>query len=313
MARFVWRQVAGSLLVLLALTLLTFLLVQIAPGDAATNVAVSRAGPAATAEQIDRVRSELGLDQALPVQYGRWLVRAVQGDFGISPRTGRPIGADIAARLPVTLFLGVGSAAFAVVIGGAVGLAGAVLRPGVPRGALRAGALLGASVPTFWLSYLLILVLAVRLGLLPTSGQGGPATWVMPWAVLAIPVAGAMSRIVAVTVREAMDQPHAVAARARGSGPWSVVLRDALPSAAGPILNAVAAQVGGLLTSSIVVESIFGWPGLGDYFIDAVGFRDISAIQASALTFGVGFVVVNRLVDVAHGLIDPRVRVGVEA
>lgn len=306
--RYLWRQAGGMALVLVAVSLLTFLLVLIAPGDAATNVARGRAGPGATDEQVDRIRAELGLDEAIPVQYGRWLGEAVQGDFGVSPRTGRPIGTEIVARLPTTLFLGAGAAVIAVLVGGAAGLAGALLRPGLPRGALRVGGLLGASVPNFWLSYLLILVLAENLGLLPTSGQAGPASWVMPWVVLALPLAGILSRVVAITVREALDQPYAVAARARGSRPATIVVRDALPNAAGAILNASSGQVAHLLVGSLIVETIFGWPGLGNYFVQAVDFRDIAAIQACVLIFAVAFVVANRLVDLTHGLIDPRVR-----
>lgn len=308
MGRYLCRQAGGMILVLLAVSVITFLLVLIAPGDAATNVARGRAGPGASTEQIDRIRAELGLDEAVPVQYGRWLGEAAQGDFGVSPRTGRPIGDEIVSRLPTTLFLGAGAAVIAIAVGGAAGLAAALMRPSLRRGALRVGGLLSASVPNFWLSYLLILVLAERVGLLPTSGQAGPDSWVMPWVVLALPLAGVLSRVVAITVREALDQPYAVAARARGARPWSVVVHDALPNAAGAILNASSGQIAHLLIGSLIVETIFGWPGLGNYFVQAVDFRDIAAIQACVLIFAIAFVVANRLVDVTHGLIDPRVR-----
>ncbi|MGH8903398.1 MAG: hypothetical protein ACRDYA_17430 [Egibacteraceae bacterium] len=153
MARSVWRLVAGTAAVVLALSTATFLLVHVAPGDAAQTAAVARAGGAADAELVERLRTQLGLDQPLAVQYWRWLSGAVQGDFGVSARTGRPVAAELGVRLPVTLSLGGAGAALGVVAGTAIGIAGALLRPGLRRGALRMGALLGASVPNFWLAY----------------------------------------------------------------------------------------------------------------------------------------------------------------
>lgn len=306
MARSAWRFAAGTAAVVLALSTVTFLLIHVAPGDAAQTAAVARAGGAADAELIEQLRRQLGLDQPLAVQYWRWLSGAAKGDFGVSARTGRPVAAEFRVRLPVTLSLGSMGAALGVVAGTAAGIAGALLRPGLRRGALRLGALLGASTPNFWLAYLLILVLAEQLGLVPTSGQGGPASWMMPLAVLAIPIAGVLSRVVATTLREALDEPYVVAAQARGSTPFAVVVRDALPNAAGAILNTAGILVGGILVGTLVAEDVFAWPGIGSYFVDAVSFRDVPAIQACVLVFGLVFIVVNRAVDFAHRLIDPR-------
>ncbi|GII64657.1 ABC transporter permease [Sphaerisporangium krabiense] len=292
--------------VLLALSAGVFALVLLARGDPAAVLAATRAGRAATPEQIEVVRAELGLDAPALVRYLRWLAGASTGDFGVSLRTNTPIGPEMADRLDVTLRLVAGSAVVALVVGIATGVAGAVLGRGPLRGALRGGALLAASVPAFWLSYLLVLVIALRLGLAPTSGMAGPATWVMPVTVLGLPAAGALSRVVAVTLREALDRPYVLAARARGSGPVSIVLRDGLPNAAGPILSLAGVMVGGLLVGTVVVEQIFGWPGLGAYFVHAAAARDVPAIQAGALALGCGFILANRLADVLHALIDRR-------
>ncbi|GAA0425693.1 ABC transporter permease [Acrocarpospora corrugata] len=293
---------------LLALTAGTFALVLLARGDPAAILAATRAGRSATPEQVEAVRAELGLDAPALVRYARWLADAVTGDFGLSLRTNTPIGPEIADRMGVTLGLVGGSAVVALAVGLAVGIAGAVLGPGLPRGALRGGALLVTSLPVFWLSYLLVLVLALRLGLVPTSGMAGPATWVMPMAVLGLPAAGALSRVVAVTLREALDRPYVLAAQARGSGWISIVFRDGLPNAAGPILSLSGITVGSLLVGTVVVEQIFGWPGLGDYFVQAAAARDVPALQASALILGGGFILANRLADVLQVLIDPRSR-----
>ncbi|MGH2944634.1 MAG: ABC transporter permease, partial [Solirubrobacteraceae bacterium] len=210
-------------------------------------------------------------------------------------------------RLPVPLVLVALAAAVALPLGLALGIAGAVLAGGAVRGGLRLGALLGVSLPPFWVSYLLIIVFAEYLGLLPTSGQGGPQTYVMPVIVLALLPAGTLSRVVAVTLREALDQPYVVAARARGATPWSIVMRDALPNAAGPILSTAGFVGAGILTGTLVVEAVFSWSGIGDYFVQAVSFRDIPAVQGCVLVFAIGFIAANRLADRAHAAIDPRV------
>ncbi|MGH3564446.1 MAG: ABC transporter permease [Pseudonocardia sp.] len=303
------RRLAGTAVVLFAVSIATYALVLLAPGDAARNLAVSRASLGAADAQVAALREQLGLDDPGYVQYTRWLGGVITGDFGTSVRTGQPIISELLERLPATLFLAAGAGAIAIVVGLATGAAGAVLRRAGPRSALRVGALLGVSVPSFWLSYLLILVFAEYLALLPTSGQRGPGSWIMPWVVLALPVAGVLSRIVAVSLREALDQPYVVAAQARGSSPWSIVARDGLVNAAGSILSVSGLQLGILVSGTLIVERIFAWPGIGDYFIDAVSFRDIPALQAAVLVFALGFVTMNRLADLAHGLVDPRLRV----
>jgi peptide/nickel transport system permease protein len=301
------RQLADLAVVLVVASALAYALVLLAPGDAASSLAQQRAGAGATAQQIAAIRKELGLDDPGPAQYARWATHALTGDLGISARTGRPIATEIVPRVGVTALLALLAALVALPIGMATGIAGAVLPAGFARGTLRAGAVLGVSLPNFWLSYLLILVLAEAWGVVPTSGQGCPATYLMPVAVLALPAAGLLSRIVAVTMREALDQPYVVAAKARGATPWAIVLRDALPNAAGPILSTAGLIAGNLLIGTIVVEVVFSWSGIGDYFLEAVSYRDITAIQACVLFFAGVFVVVNRLADAAHAAVDPRV------
>lgn len=308
MVNYAARTVTATVVVLLVVSLVSFSLTLFAPGDAATTVAAQRAGPGASVQQVERVRAELGLDDPLPTQYARWATGVVRGDLGVSSRTGRPISGEVAARLPATLFLAAGSAALATVAGLATGSAAALSGSGTGRFLLRLGALVGVSVPGFWLGYLSIDVFAERLRLLPTSGWSGPVSWVLPWAVLAVPAAGVLSRVVAVALRGAIAQPYVVAARARGSSPRAILLRDALPNAAGEVLSVAGTLAGGLLVGTLVVEVIFGWAGIGGYFVEAVGFRDIPAIQACVLLFAGGYVLVNRTVDLLHALVDPRAR-----
>lgn len=293
---------------LLVVTFATFALIRVTPGNTATSIAIRQAGPGATQAQIDRIRQELKLDESLVAQYGVWLARAAGGDLGRSERSGRPVLAEIRDKLPRTLFLGLGGAVIALVVGFGAGIASAVVRRGPVPGGLRILALVGVSVPTFWMSYLLIGVFAEHLRLLPTSGQSGPASWIMPWSVLAIPAAATISRVVAVALTEALGRQYVTAARARGVPAWSPVLRDALPNAVGATLNVTALQVGLLLTGSVIVETVFAWPGLGAWFVDSVKFRDNWAILAGVLVFAVGFILITRTIDVIQAAADPRLR-----
>ncbi|MGH3913372.1 MAG: ABC transporter permease [Pseudonocardiaceae bacterium] len=305
---FLGRHLVGTVGVLIATSVASYALILLAPGDAARSLAVGRAGPGVTEEQVAAIRAQLSLDDPGYVQYARWLGDALTGDLGLSVRTGQSITGDLLERLPTTLFLALGAGAIALVVGVCTGAAGAVVRRAGWRSVLRLGALLGVSVPSFWLSYLLILVLTESLGLLPTSGQRGPGSWIMPWIVLALPVAGVLSRVVTVSLREALDQPYVVAAQARGSNPWSIVARDGLTGAAGSILSVSGLLLGLLVSGTLIVEQIFAWPGIGAYFIAAASFRDIPALQAAVLVFAIGFVTMNRLADLVHGLVDPRLR-----
>ena len=301
-------QLLGITAVALAVTLITFVLLRLTPGNSATAIAVRRAGPGATADQIDRLAEQLGLRDPIIVQYGRWLRHAVTGDLGVSERSGLAVGHELRTRLPKTLALATGGAVLALLVGVATGIAGVVARPGLGRGSVRAGALVAASVPGFWLSYLLILVLTERLGWLPASGDRGLRSLVMPWIVLGLPAAGIVSRVVAVSLHDALGQPFATAARARGASPTSVVVRDALPHAAAATASVVGLQVGGMVAGTVIVETVFGWPGLGRFFVSAVSLRDAPSIQAAILVFAVGFMLVNRAADALARHIDPRLR-----
>lgn len=308
--RVVAGQVLSAVVVLLLVSVVTFALGRAAPGSTADTIAVRQAGQGAGQEQVDRIRQELRLDDPLPAQYAAWLGRAVTGDLGQSERTGRPVVDEVAERLPRTLGLGLGAAALAMLVGTGAGVAAAVIRRGPLPGLLRAGALTAVSVPAFWLSFLLIWLLCVRLHLLPTSGMAGPASWLMPCLVLAAPAVGTLSRAVAVATSTALARPFVTAARARGVPAWSPVLRDALPHALLATLDVTAVQIGLLLTGSVVVENVFGWPGLGAWFVDAVSFRDQGAVLAAVLVFAVAFIAITRGADLLRRLLDPRLRRG---
>ncbi|MFF9114812.1 ABC transporter permease [Streptomyces massasporeus] len=307
-AGFLVRRAAGLVVVLLALSVVTFALAQLAPGDPARAVAVDRIGDAATAADIEAVRAELGLDGPVAEQYLRFLGNALTGDLGQSYRTGQPVTSELAGRVPVTLGLASLGGGLGVALGLALGLASVRARGRFVRGVLRTVGLTASAVPPFWLGYLLVLYLALTLGLVPTGGMAGPSTWLLPTVVLALPLAGVLSRVVAVTVADALAAPHIQAAVARGASPRRILLREALPNAAGPVLTVAGFTVAGLLVGTVIVEQIFGWPGVGDYFAQAVAARDLPALQGGVAYFGFAIVAANAAADALHGLVDPRVR-----
>ena len=301
-------RLLSALIVLLLVTFGTFVLLRSSPGNTAISIAVRQAGPGASQEQIDWIRDDLKLDESLAAQYGVWLSRAVKGDLGVSEKTGRPVITEIKNKLPRTLFLGLGAAILATIFGFGAGIASAVVKRGPLPGFLRILALVGASVPTFWMSFLLILIFSERLRLLPTSGQSGPSSWIMPCLVLAIPAASTISRVVAVSLTEALGQQYVTAARARGVARWSPVFRDALPNAIGATLNVTALQIGMLFTGSVIVETVFAWPGIGAWFVESVKFRDNYAILAGVTLFAVAYILITRSIDVIQTTADPRLR-----
>jgi peptide/nickel transport system permease protein len=177
----------------------------------------------------------------------------------------------------------------------------------------RSLALLAASMPSFYAAALLVLVLGLQLGWLPTFGRGGPETWVMPWIALALAPAGVLSRVVRVSLERAMTEPYVVTAMSKGYPRGRILVRDAVPNVAPSLLAVYATQVGLMIPGAVVVETIFAWQGVGSYFLEAVKFRDVFVLQSTLLVFVVAFVVLNALVDIAQAFLDPRVRRATQA
>ena len=298
----------GLVAVLFVLSILTYLLIALAPGDAATAIAERRAGPGASASQIREIREALGLDDPLPVQYIRWVGAAIRGDLGVSVRSLQPITGEVLDRLGVTLALA-GGALVLVVLGGIpLGIAAGLRAGGWIDRVLRLAAVGAVSVPSFVVGYLLIYLLGLRLHLVSTLGGRDLGSFVVPWVVLALPFVGALSRVVRSALLTTLGQPFITTALSKGLKMSVIVRRDALPNAAAPILAVLGAQAGQILAGTVVVETIFSIEGLGLYFLRAVAFRDIPAIQACVLLFAVGFVLANLAADVVQALVDPRIR-----
>lgn len=308
MQRMFMRRILLALLLMLAASALTFALVSAAPGNVAALIAERAAGAGADGEMIARIEEELGLNDPLPTRYLRWLGNAAAGEFGVSLRSGKPMAAEFAARIPVTTALLAGGGVLSLVLSLALGLAGAVSNGGAVDRLLHAFALAGASTPNFFAAAILVIVFSVWLGWVPTFGTAGFTSWLLPWVTIALFPASVLARVVRVNLQEAMSRPFATTGFAKGLTRSAVLVREALPNILIPFLTTFGAQFTLMMIGAMVVERVFGLTGIGAFFIDAIRFRDFIGMQAILLLFVIFFVSVNLIVDIGAMLADPRLR-----
>lgn len=310
---YILTRLLALLPLLLALSVLVFLMIHLIPGSAAAVIL----GEAATPENVAALEQQLGLADPLPVQYGRWIGRALQGDLGVSLVNRRPVAATIIVRLPVTLSLAAGALVVSVTLGLAVGLL-AGMRPGSHFDRLSLiGASLGQAIPIFWLALLLITWFAVKLHWLPAVGytpvRKSPFGWLrsmlLPWLALGIPSGALIARHVRSALRTVMQAPYIQAARATGVDGWPLMLRHALRNALIPVITLIGFELTRLIGGAFVVERVFALPGMGSLVTTAVLERDLPLVQGVVLVTASLVVLVNLLVDLCYGWLDPRVRV----
>jgi len=301
---YIAARLATAVLVILGVSIVSFFLTFLT-GDPAEIMLP----PGATAAQIEKFRAEWGFDDPVIVQYWRFLKRAVHGDFGISLRHGRQSLPLIAARLPATLQLTVTAMLLAIALAVPLGVLAATHRGG-PIDLLAMGvALVGQSVPNFWLAIMMILLFAVSWGLLPTSGRGGVAHVVMPAAAIAINLMALLTRLVRSTMIEMLSEDYVRTARAKGLRELFVTSRHALPNALIPLVTVIGLQFGYILGGAVVIETIFTWPGVGLFTIQAILNRDYPVVQASVFILATAVVLINLAVDLLYVWLDPRIRV----
>jgi peptide/nickel transport system permease protein len=299
---------------LLLSTVLVFLLIRLVPGDPARILV----GYDAPLEEVEAVRESLGLDQPLPVQYVRWLGRVVQGDFGRSLINRFPVGELIALRFPATLELAMVGLVLAILVSVPLGILAALRAGGTVDYTISAIAAFFLGTPNFWIGILYILIFSVNLRWLPPSG-GVPLLQdrlealrfiAMPAVTLALPLAMAQMRFIRASLLEVLNQDYVRTARAKGLAEQVVVTRHALRNALVPIVTVMGIQFGHLLGGAVIVESLFGWPGLGRMLVDSIANRDYAVTQAGLLYLVALFVFVNLLVDLLYVVLDPRLRSG---
>jgi ABC-type dipeptide/oligopeptide/nickel transport system permease component len=300
--RLVGQRLLLTLPTLAGVLVVTFLLLDVVPGDPVAAMV----GERADAATIARLRSELRLDDPLPARFGHYLGGVLRGDLGRSYVTERPIAEDLRERFPKTVQLALAAMALAAGCGITLGVLSAVW----PGGAIDRGgmllAYLGVSFPVYWVGLLLILVFALGLGWLPPSGSGGLAYLVLPALTLGMRSIALLSRMTRAALRDVLSSDFVRTARAKGLSEAAVIVRHALRNALIPVITVLGLDTGSYLTGSILTETIFGWPGLGRYVLTAIEKRDLPAIQGSILFMSLVFVLVNLVTDLVYANADPR-------
>lgn len=314
MGAFLARRFIGILPVILGVSIVIFLLVQLAPGDTATVLL----GPQATEAAKDQLRHALGLDQPLAVQYFRWLGRTLTGDFGTSIATQIPVINLVLPRFVNTLILTSASLLLAILLGYGVGFFTALRANSLFDRIATSATLMAGSAPPFWLGLVLVLIFSIDLGWFPVSGMedfagdGGTLDLlhhlVLPAVTTALGPAAIIARIVRAGVLDALGKPHVRVARAKGLRWGALMKRHVVLNALPPVVTITGLQLGYLLGGALLTEVVFAWPGLGSLLYDSITARDLPVLQAATLLIALAFVLANILVDAINALLDPRLR-----
>lgn len=304
MYRYLLKRLLGLIPTLLIVAVLVFGFVHMLPGDPARLAAGPEAGP----ETIELVRKDLGLDLPMHQQFIRFFSNALQGDFGKSIRTKRPVSQEIAERFGPTFWLTVMAMAWSVVLGMFLGIVSAVWRNQWPDRLGMTLAVSGISFPSFALGMLLMQYFSVKLGWLPTVGADSWKHYVLPSLTLGAAVAAVMARFTRSSFIDILKEDYVRTARAKGLKETVVVIKHGLRNAMIPVVTMMGLQFGFLLGGSIVVEVVFNWPGMGRLLVDAVEMRDYPIIQALVLLFSLEFILINLVVDLLYAWINPTIR-----
>lgn len=303
MTTFILRRLLLAIPTLFGVLVVAFLLLYVAPGDPVEAMVGERADTAT----IARLRQQLRLDDPLPVRFGHYVGSVVTGDLGRSYITNRPIAQDIRERFPKTLQLAGAAMLLATVLGVTLGVLSARTPGGFADRFALGIAYLGISFPVYWVGLLLILLFAVSLKWLPPSGYGGLRFLALPALTLGMRSIAFLARMTRSAMLEALNADFVRTARAKGLNEWVVTLKHALRNALIPVITVLGLDFGAYLTGSILTETIFSWPGIGRYVVNAISRRDLPAIQGAVLFLSTVFVLVNLITDLAYAKADPRV------
>jgi ABC-type dipeptide/oligopeptide/nickel transport system permease component len=305
--KFVAQRLLLLVPILLGVVTVTFFLMYVVPGDPVLTLVGERYDE----ETLDEIRRELGLDKPLYLQYIDYLARLASFDLGRSFITRRPVAEAIVERFPRTLLLALSAMALSVIFGVTIGLLSAWGRfPWLGR-ACMVFTLIGVSIPVFWLGLLLIYLFSINLSLLPPSGYGGGSLryLILPAVTLSFASMATVARVTRSGVIDVVHEDYIRTARAKGLGDVIVLGKHVLRNALVPVVTIVGTDFGSYLSGSVLTESIFGWPGLGRFIVQGILKRDFPVIQGAVLFMAVTFVLVNLIIDISYGLIDPRIRV----
>ncbi|MCK5162227.1 MAG: ABC transporter permease [Desulfobacula sp.] len=304
MINFLLKRLLAIIPVLLGITLLLFFMLRMLPGDPAQVLAGQMASP----QDVEMIRTQLGLDQPVYIQYASFLNRLVHLDLGLSARTQNPVIQEIWARLPNTILLSLCAITMACVFGIPAGIIAAVRPYSWVDYLVTIASLFGISMPVFWLGIMLMIVFSMTLQWLPAGGIGTWKHLILPTVTLASFVVAFIARMTRSSMLEVLSQDYVTTARSKGLKENLIIIKHALKNALIPIITVVGLQFGLLLGGAVLTETVFAWPGLGRLIVDSILARDYAVIQGSILIFGLLYTLVNLVVDLIYAFVDPRIR-----
>jgi peptide/nickel transport system permease protein len=304
MTAYILRRLGFSVFVLWGALTIVFVAVRVVPGDPAQLIA----GPQASKADVAALRHQLGLDRALPIQYAHFIGQVARLDLGDSLRLNQPAIKAVAGRFKATATLAFAAMLIAALVSFPLGIAAALRPRSLIDTIVSVFSLLGQSVPSFWLGLMFILIFARRLRWLPSSGIGGINHLILPALTLALPLVGVLTRLIRTGLLDVLGEEYIRTAQAKGLNQRTVIARHALRNMLIPVVTVAGLQMGSLLGGAVIVETVFGWPGAGQLLVTAIANRDYPVVQAGVLMITGGFILINLLVDISYGYLDPRVR-----
>ncbi|CDZ25585.1 ABC transporter permease [Neorhizobium galegae] len=304
MKAYITKKLLALPLILIGVSLLVFVAIRALPGDPARLMA----GPEATQEAVDNMTVRLGLDRSLPAQYASFAYGAVRGDLGVSIKSKLPVVDEIAERLPFTIGLAITAYLIAIGIGVPAGMIAAIYRHGWPDQIVMILAIAGASIANFWLALMAMNTFSVQLGWLPLLGAASWKSFILPSITLAVLPTAVIARMTRSSMIEVMSQDYIRTAYAKGVLPRNIYWSHALRNALLPIITIVGLNFGSLMGGAVVTESVFNWPGIGRFLVDAVRYRDYPVIQGVTLVAVTGVVVINFLAEMLIAFLNPKIR-----
>ena len=305
MVNFIVRRILQTIPVLFGVIVITFILMYMVPGDPV----VSMVGERYDEETIHKLRKELHLDDSLPMQFVHYVSNVMRGDFGKSFITGGSVSEELLIKFPNTLILAVASMIIAIITGLTMGIVSSLKPQSILDKITMFFALAGISAPVFWVGLMLILFIGVFLQWLPPTGFGGIEHIILPAITLGLRSAAYLARLTRATMLDVLNQDYIRTARMKMLPEWKVILKHGFPNILIPIITVIGTDFGSYLSGAVLTESIFGWPGIGRYALEAILKRDFPVIQGTVLFMALMFILANLIVDIFYGIVDPRIRI----
>ena len=305
MVHFIVRRILQTIPVLFGVIVITFILMYMVPGDPV----VSMVGERYDEETIHKLRKELHLDDSLPMQFVHYVSNVLRGDFGKSFITGGSVSEELLIKFPNTLILAVASMIIAIITGLTMGIVSSLRPQSILDKITMLFALAGISAPVFWVGLMLVLFIGVFLQWLPPTGFGGIEYIILPAITLGLRSAAYLARLTRATMLDVLNQDYIRTARMKRLPEWKVILKHGFPNILIPIITVIGTDFGSYLSGAVLTESIFGWPGIGRYALEAILKRDFPVIQGTVLFMALMFILANLIVDIFYGIVDPRIRI----